>query len=261
MERYIVYNAEHSGKVLVVLPALGERKEIYAELAARMQDCRMIAIDLPGHNQHVQADASIGAFVEEIKGILEQLQIPAAHFAGNSIGAWICEAFYAAYPACVESLVLLDGGYYFLADRVEEEGDIQLPVIDNLEELEQAVDDTIQAMDKLADHESRLFRDYLLNNFHLLNGSYIHHSSEAALNSLSREVTVNDYCLKEAPDVPLSLLVAEESMDEFSREKTQVFKSAFPQAVVKVIPNGYHFLPITNSAEVAKAMKEVPGTA
>lgn len=122
MEQYMVYNAENNGQTLVVLPALGERKEIYAPLAAQMETVRIIAIDLPGHNREDRADADIGAFVQEIKDILDELQISEAHLVGNSIGAWICEAFYAEYPAYVKSLTLLDGGYYFLADREEDEG-------------------------------------------------------------------------------------------------------------------------------------------
>lgn len=260
MERYIVYNAENSGPAIVVLPALGERKEIYASLAAQLADFRVIAIDLPGHNQDDQPDVSIRAFVQEIKGIMNDLQVPAAHFAGNSIGAWICEAFYAEYPADVRSLTLLDGGYYFLADREEDEGEIVLPVIDSLEELEQAVDETVQAMDKLAEAERYLFKAYLLKNFDLQNNVYIHHSRERALNSLSKEVTVTDYCLARTPDIPLLLLLAEETMDEFSLEKMQLFKNAHPQASVKVIEGGYHFLPITNPWEVAAAMKELLGS-
>lgn len=257
MERYIVYNAENNDRTVVVLPALGERKEIYAHLAEQLPDFRFIAIDLPGHNQDDQADVSIGAFVREIKRILNDLQIPAAHFAGNSIGAWICEAFYAEYPADVKSLTLLDGGYYFLADREEDEGEITLPVIDSLEELEQAVDETVLAMDKLAESERQLFKDYLLNNFYLLDDSYIHHSREQALDHLSKEVTATDYCLKQAADIPLILLLAEESMDEFSLEKMQLFKVAHPDADVKIIGSGYHFLPITNAADVAAAMREL----
>ncbi|MEK5490775.1 alpha/beta hydrolase [Paenibacillus sp. FSL R7-0297] len=257
MERYIVYNAENNDRTVVVLPALGERKEIYAPLAAQMETVRIIAIDLPGHNREDRADADIGAFVREIKGILDELQISEAHLVGNSIGAWIGEAFYAEYPAYVKSLTLLDGGYYFLADREEDEGEILLPVIDSLEELEQAVDETILAMDKLAESERQVFKDYLMNNFYLQGDSYMHHSREQALNRLSKEVTATDYCLKQAADIPLILLLAEESMDEFSLEKMQLFKVAHPDADVKIIGNGYHFLPITNAADVAAAMHEL----
>ncbi|AIQ61046.1 alpha/beta fold hydrolase [Paenibacillus borealis] len=255
MERYIVYNAGHGSEVLVALPALGERKEIYAPLAAEMEEYKIIAVDLPGHNQDDQADVSIGAFVREIKRILNDLQVPAAHFAGNSIGAWICEAFYAEYPAYVKSLTLLDGGYYFLADREEDEGEITLPVIDSLKELEQAVDETVLAMDKLAEPEQQLFKDYLMNNFYPLDDSYIHHSREQALNSLSREVTDNDYCLKQATDIPMLLLLAEMSLDEFGLEKMQHFRDTHPEADVRIIGSGYHFLPITNPADVAAAMQ------
>lgn len=91
---------------------------MYELLSSYLKEYRLIAIDLPGHNQVEQADYSISAFVLEIENILKRLKVLSAHFIGNSIGAWIIQAFYSRFPFYIESLTLLDGGYYFLGERV-----------------------------------------------------------------------------------------------------------------------------------------------
>ena len=101
------------------MPALGERKETYEILSRYVKEYKVFAIDLPGHNLVKQADYSISAYIKEIRNVMKELKISTAHFIGNSIGAWIIQAFYAKYPDCVESLTSLDSGYYFLGEREE----------------------------------------------------------------------------------------------------------------------------------------------
>ncbi|WP_379495774.1 alpha/beta fold hydrolase [Oceanobacillus longus] len=114
MNRFKVYGSIDSDKTIIALPALGERKEIYESLSWYLKEYKIIAIDLPGHNQTEQVDNSISSFVLEIENILKKLMVSSAHFIGNSIGGWIIQAFYSKFPHYVESLTLLDGGYYFL---------------------------------------------------------------------------------------------------------------------------------------------------
>lgn len=256
VNRFKVYGSKDSDKTIIALPALGERKEMFEFLSRYLKEYKMIAIDLPGHNQVEQVGYSIYSFVLEIENILKELKISSAHFIGNSIGGWIIQAFYSEFPSYVESLTLLDGGYYFLGERDEVEEDIQLPVIERLEDLENAVSETTDAMESLTKEERRNFQSYLLSNFVLKEGLYIHHSNEKALNTLSNEVTTKDYCLKQKIEKPFLLLLAEDSMDEFSKDKIEAFKQLHTNLSVIRIPNGYHFLPITNSVQVANVLIE-----
>src|SRR5690606_21246620 len=116
MKRYKLYGDKDNNETIIALPALGERKETFEILSRYLKDYKIIAIDLPGHNQTEQVDYSISAFIKEIRNIMNQLEVSTAHFIGNSIGAWIIQAFYSEYPDSVDSLTLLDGGYYFLGE-------------------------------------------------------------------------------------------------------------------------------------------------
>ena len=92
--RFNVYGYQDSDKTIIALPALGERKEVYEFLARYLKEYRIIAIDLPRHNQVKQEDHSISTFLLEIEKTLSKLNISSAHFIGISIGGWIIQAFY-----------------------------------------------------------------------------------------------------------------------------------------------------------------------
>lgn len=111
-------------------------------------------------------------------------------------------------------------------------------------------------MEGLTEEEGTHFKTYLQANFVLKENVYIHHSDEKALNTLSNEVTIKDYCLKQKIEKPFLLLLAEHSMDEFSKEKVEEFKQLHFNLSVITIPNGYHFLPITNPIQIANAFKK-----
>jgi len=58
MRNYIQYNANQHNEVIIAIPALGERKEMYAALAKALPEVQIVAIDLPGHNGLLDADFS-----------------------------------------------------------------------------------------------------------------------------------------------------------------------------------------------------------
>ncbi|WP_156914163.1 hypothetical protein [Paucisalibacillus globulus] len=45
-------------------------------------------------------------------------------------------------------------------------------------------------------------------------------------------------------------------MDDFSKEKVEAFKKTQMNLSVTLIPNGHHFLPITNPIQVANTLKK-----
>lgn len=256
MERYTMYGDKDNDKTIIAIPALGERKEIYAFLSRYLKECRIIAIDLPGHNLIKQVDYSISTYILEIRNIMKELKISTAHFIGNSIGAWIIQAFNSEFPDCVESLTLLDGGYYFLGEREDSEEEIQLPIIESLKKLEEGIHETINSMEGLTEEVWDNFHSYLKSNFIMKDYIYQHHSNEKALNSLSKEILRTDFCLKKKVDKPFLLILAEHSMDDFSKEKVKAYKKTHTNLLVTLISNGYHFLPITNPIQVANTLNK-----
>ncbi|AXI08474.1 hypothetical protein CUC15_05880 [Oceanobacillus zhaokaii] len=62
--------------------------------------------------------------------------------------------------------------------------------------------------------------------------------------------------MKRKIEKPFLLVLAENSMDEFSKDKAEAFKQLQTNLSVVPIPSGYHFLPITNPIQVANTLKK-----
>src|SRR5690606_11511376 len=135
-----------------------------------------------------QDDYSIATYIEFIKKTLDELEVSSAHFIGNSIGGWIIQEMYSVYPEKVSSLLLLDGGFYFLGDREDMDSDeeIQLPIVEKLEDLQAAINEMVYEMEGLSENTYSNLNSYMLGNFVLTNDVYMHHSNEEALNSLNQ---------------------------------------------------------------------------
>ena len=250
---------ENTGETIIAIPALGERKEIFEALAESLKEFRFLAIDLPGHNNYTyHEDFSIEKYVADINNLLDKLSITEAHFIGNSIGAWVIQEYYKSYPESVLSLTLMDGGYYFIGDYEEiEVGEIELPIIEKLEDLQEAIEQEVDSMDRLPSNSKELFKKYLLKNFIRKDGVYVHHSNVNALNALSKAVVETNYCIQQTKELPVILLLADQGKDNLEEEKINNFLISNSYATVERIPDSYHFLPITNTNDVSKHFKKM----
>ncbi|MGE8033709.1 alpha/beta fold hydrolase [Lysinibacillus sp. NPDC093692] len=257
MKKYIQYNAFQNEEVIIAIPALGERKEMFAALASALPEAYIVAIDLPGHNGRLDSDFSFQTFINTIKEIMEHLNITKAHFLGNSIGAWIIQKFYTNYPDSVQSLILLDGGYYFIGEyQLDDEAEIQLPIIERLEDLQEAITEEVSNMINLSAENKEYLYNYFFHNFVEKNNIFYHHSNVKALNDLSKAIEINNYCIEN--EVPLSvlLLLADDHPDSLLHKKLNRFQGRQPNALVEIIPDSYHFLPLTNPSEVAERIRK-----
>ena len=153
----------------------------------------------------------------------------------------------------MHSLTLMDGGYYFIGDYEEIEIDeIELPIIEKHEDLQEAIKQQVDSMDKLPSSSKELFKDYLLGNFIRTDGVYVHHSNANALNTLLKAVVETNYCIQETKEVPILLLLADQGKDHTDEEKVNSYLQSNNNANLERIHNSYHFLPITNTNDVAK---------
>lgn len=253
---YAFYGNTDSKEVIVAIPALGERKEMFQPLANQMKEYSWLVFDLPGSNKQQLNDYSIPNFCEYIKQTLELLNIHKAHFLGNSLGAWVIQAFTSNYPEYVSSLALLDGGHYFLGERNESYEDVELSsAIENFEDIKEAVKELTYSMPNLNNQDYTNFENYFLNNYIKQGNFYTHHCNELAYNFLSKEIISIDYCLKEIP-VPTMLLIAGASADEMSLKKSKTFSERFEQSKVHFIKNGQHYLPLKNTEAVAEILED-----
>lgn len=248
---YTVYNEQASEHTFIALPALGERKEVYALLADRLPQYKIISFDLPGHNGYQPNDYTIRGFTNHLCKQLKELGLEKAHFIGNSIGAWIIQDYYKTYPDDVASLWLLDGGHFF--EEKKETGKIELPVIERLEDLSEAIEALANELSNPADIQ--FFKDYLRKNFTFENQVYKHHANKRIVNGLAKELETTNFCA-DTFTVPTLLFVSEENCthDEFrvwvsSWEEKHNLKSI-------MIHNSTHLLPLTNSSEVAALIQK-----
>lgn len=251
---YTFYGNTSSQDIIVAIPALGERKEMFKPLANQMNSYKWLVFDSPGSHQQNLEDYSIATFCAYIQETLEALQISKAHFIGNSLGAWVIQAFTKRYPQYVRSLALLDGGHYFLGERgeVHEDTVISSP-IEDFKAIEAAIHELTYSMPQLEQDCYDQFEAYFLHNYPKQGDSYKHHCSEIAYNALSKELITVNHCLTER-SIPVALLIAEASADELSLQKMRAFSERFDNAHCHIVKNGQHYLPLTNTGAVAEIL-------
>lgn len=248
---WTIYGNKTSTTTIVAIPALGERKEMFIPLANDMNDVKWIVFDLPGSQKQQLTDYSIPTFCQLIYEVLVEQQINQAHFIGSSLGAWAIQVFAELFPQKVQSLTLLDGGHYFLGERGEAHEDVELAAnIESFDDIAAAIHELTYSMPNIEKAAYEHFEQYFLGNYILHNDLYAHHCDEIAYNALSKELSTKNYCLKQT-EIPLQLVIAEASADDFSKLKVQEFEKQFPHAHVTLLEHGQHYLPLTNTAELA----------
>ena len=250
---YSIYGDDSSKNTIVAIPALGERKEMYEPLAKLMPDYKWIVFDLPGSQQQIVEDASIFTFCEYIKICLHDLKITKAHFIGNSLGAWIIQAFAAQYVHYVHTLTLLDGGHYFLGARREHEEETLLRGVENWEDIKKAIHDFVVSIPNLQAYSYDQFESYMLGNYVKLPDGYAHHFNEQHYNELAKELITTDFCLK-GSSLPSLLMLAGGMNDDYSAEQATNYAENNQFVEIKTIENGFHYLPLTNTKEVSESL-------
>lgn len=248
--KYTLYGNKQSDTTIIAIPALGERAEFYYPLANGLNHVRWIVCDLPGHNGYDTKDIFIDSYIKNVKHVVDSLEITKVHLVGASIGATIIQAFYQKYPQAVQSLFLLDGGYYFLGELQQDSETMSSQKIENFEELKAAVHEFTYSIQGLQPQNYEQFEQYFLGNYIRENNYYRHHCDVDAFNHLSKEVDTVNYCLTQQVNIPIHLLLAETNLNEFTKQKAQQFQNSQPLANVVTIPNGHHYLPLTHTEEI-----------
>ena len=98
-----------SGPALIFLHGTGGHLEAFARnIRALGERFRVIIFDLPGHGWTTLTDhdLEIAEYADHLLGLMDVLQIPAAHISGESLGGWVAAKFAAAHPDRVLSLIL-----------------------------------------------------------------------------------------------------------------------------------------------------------
>ncbi len=99
---------------LLLLHALPLDSTMWDEVRSRLGDIDVLTIDAPGFGKSVAGNElgdgspSIGAYVQEIKAVLDELGIARVAVGGLSMGGSVAAEFVACYPDMVAGLALMD---------------------------------------------------------------------------------------------------------------------------------------------------------
>jgi len=107
----IRYYEAGSGPNVILLHGLGSDSSSWAEnIGPLSEKFHVVALDQIGFGESAKPflDYKIETFVEFLAGFMDELKIPKATLAGNSLGGWIAADFAARFPERVDRLVLVD---------------------------------------------------------------------------------------------------------------------------------------------------------
>lgn len=128
MDISLNYLEKGQGKPLILLHGNGEDNSYFVyQVAYFSRFYRVMAIDTRGHGQSPRGTApfSIQQFAEDLRGFLDQHEIPKAHILGFSDGGNIALTFALHYPERVDRLIL-NGANLFPAGV---KPTVQLPIV------------------------------------------------------------------------------------------------------------------------------------
>ena len=128
MDISLHYLEKGQGKPLILLHGNGEDNSYFVyQVAYFSRFYRVMAIDTRGHGQSPRGTApfSIQQFAEDLRGFLDQHDIPKAHILGFSDGGNIALTFALHYPERVDRLIL-NGANLFPAGV---KPTVQLPIV------------------------------------------------------------------------------------------------------------------------------------
>jgi pimeloyl-ACP methyl ester carboxylesterase len=108
------YKIEGSGKTLVFIHGLSDNFLYWEFLATNLKnDYQVLRFDLRGHGESELGDEeiAIGTYVDDLKGLLDELNIDNVILVGFSLGGAVALDFAIKYPQRVSSLVLMSSFY------------------------------------------------------------------------------------------------------------------------------------------------------
>ena len=97
-------------EVIVFIHGLGENLRSWKhQLESFSKAFQVVALDLRGHGKSSvpKKKIEIGDFAEDVRGLLENLDIKKAHFCGLSMGALVLFELYKKHPDCFLSMILV----------------------------------------------------------------------------------------------------------------------------------------------------------
>jgi len=212
---------------------------IQSKLLARRY--RVIEIDSRGHGRSTDGQVPItyGQMADDTLALLDQLQIPTAHFVGWSDGAVIASHIAARHPERVDQLVLIgaafQGNVYVNIFSALLGKDILFNVAMDL-----LFSPKYKAVNPNPEHW-RTFRDKL----HSLWQSPCYFEEQP-----------EETCLEPLQSITAPTLVVAGKLEIIEQSHTRAIAEAIPNAQLEIVAGAGHFLPITRPYTTAELTLE-----
>jgi len=106
----LCYEIQGEGFPIILLHGIGAKKETWiAQIPALTKKYKVIAVDLRGTGKSDRPNMpyTMEMFSDDIKGLMDYLNIKKAHIAGRSMGGMIAQHFALKYPNLIDKLILI----------------------------------------------------------------------------------------------------------------------------------------------------------
>jgi len=110
----ISYEIKGDGYPLILIHGYASKKETWiAQIGALSEHFKVITYDLrnSGESSHPEASFTMGTLVDDLKGLMDFLNIDTAHLGGQSMGGWIIQNFVLKYPERANKLIIIGSNH------------------------------------------------------------------------------------------------------------------------------------------------------
>ena len=139
----ISYDLKGKGFPLILIHGFGSKKEIWKpQIIDFSKKYKTITFDLRGTGKTDRPDYpyTMEMFADDIKGLMDYLQIKSTHLIGRSLGGMIAQNFVLKYPQNVKKLVLIASNAIF-----DDESVVDLVINNRIKDIELLKKDPVKA--------------------------------------------------------------------------------------------------------------------
>lgn len=106
----ICYEIHGEGYPIIVVHGYDAKKEVWvAQIGVLSEKFKVITVDLrsSGKSERPEEPYTMDTLVEDLKGLMDFLEIDKAHLMGQSMGGWVIQNFVLKYPERANKLILI----------------------------------------------------------------------------------------------------------------------------------------------------------
>ncbi|MFX0022223.1 MAG: alpha/beta fold hydrolase [Candidatus Hermodarchaeota archaeon] len=258
----ISYEIKGTGFPLVFIHGFGSKKEIWKpQLMDLSNKFKTITYDIRGTGKTDRPNYlyTMDMFVEDLKGLLNQLEIESTHLIGRSFGGMIAQNFVLKFPDSVKKLVLIATNA-----RFDEEDAVEIAIRNRIKEIELIKNDPVKAFwnksifiyhpkfrQELKQNPTKKFYD-LFSLEDLIEQSTINPSTAQDIVNQGNAMKMHDV-FNYLPKIKNEILLISASHDRLIPKSLMIeMDNQLPNSKLKIIEKAGHFMTVSKATEVNK---------